>query len=116
MIAIIFEVTPAEGRKEAYLEIAARLREDLEQIEGFISVERFQSLTNPEKMLSISFFENEDAVTTWRNTQAHRRAQAQGRKGVFADYHLRVAQVLRDYEMNERDQAPCDSQEAHGST
>lgn len=113
MIAIIFEVEPADGRKEDYLEIAAGLRPLLEQIDGFISVERFQSLTNPGKILSVSFFRDEAAVQAWRNTVAHRNAQAMGRGGVFANYRLRVAHVLRDYGMNERTEAPQDSRSAH---
>nr|WP_298682406.1 antibiotic biosynthesis monooxygenase [uncultured Dongia sp.] len=114
MIAIIFEVEPAEGHRDAYLDIAAKLKPELEKIDGFISVERFQSITNPGKMLSLSFFRDEDAVKHWRNLEAHRRAQAAGRGGVFAGYRLRVAQVLRDYGLTERTEAPGDSQEAHG--
>jgi len=115
MIAIIFEVTPAEGRREAYLDIAARLRGELERIDGFISVERFQSLSNPDKMLSISFFRDEEAVIRWRNLAAHRAAQSAGRSGIFADYRLRVAQVLRDYGLHERSEAPADSRGAHNT-
>ncbi|MBX3453529.1 antibiotic biosynthesis monooxygenase [Ferrovibrio sp.] len=113
MIAIIFEVTPADGRRDAYLDIAARLRGELEQIDGFISVERFQSITNPGKMLSISFFRDEQAVQQWRNLSVHRAAQQAGRGGIFADYRLRVAQVLRDYGLNDRAQAPDDSRAVH---
>lgn len=114
MIAIIFEVFPAAGRKAEYLDIAAEIRPDLEQVEGFISVERFQSLTDPDKILSISFFEDEEAVRRWRETADHRAAQAAGRGGVFSDYRLRVAHVLRDYGMFDRDEAPADSRAAHG--
>ncbi|MDR9393199.1 antibiotic biosynthesis monooxygenase family protein [Roseovarius sp. SYSU LYC5161] len=114
MIAIIFEVIPAEGRQAHYLDIAAEMRPLAEQIDGFISVERFQSLTDPDKLLSISFWENEDAVQQWRRLAAHRKAQAEGRGGVFADYRLRVAHVMRDYGMFERAEAPQDSLEAHG--
>lgn len=114
MIAIIFEVIPDNGRKDQYLDIAAAMRPLAESIEGFISVERFQSLTNPDKLLSISFWEDEAAVERWRNLEAHRRAQDKGRKGVFADYHLRVAHVIRDYGMFEREEAPQDSRTAHG--
>ncbi len=113
MIAIIFEVTPADGRKGDYLDIAAAMRPLVEQVEGFISVERFQSLTNPDKLLSISFFEDEAAVERWRQLSAHRVAQSKGREGVFADYRLRVAHVLRDYGMEDRDQAPEDSRLVH---
>ena len=114
MIAIIFEVMPAEGQKDAYLDIAATMRPMVEQVEGFISVERFQSLTNPDKLLSISFFEDEDAVHRWRQLAAHRNAQSKGRNGVFSDYRLRVCHVMRDYGMFDRDQAPEDSVKAHG--
>jgi heme-degrading monooxygenase HmoA len=114
MIAVIFELVPAEGRKTAYLDIAAEMRPLVEGIEGFISVERFQSLTDPDKLLSISFWESEAAVAEWRRLAAHRKAQADGRAGIFADYRLRVAHVLRDYGMTERDAAPADSRAAHG--
>ena len=113
MIAVIFEVEPAEGRREAYLDIAARIRPRLEEIDGFISVERFESLTQPGKILSLSFFRDEAAVKAWRNTEEHRAAQAAGRGGVFAGYRLRVATVLRDYGLNERDQVPGDSLTVH---
>jgi heme-degrading monooxygenase HmoA len=114
MIAIIFEVTPADGRKDAYLEIAAKLRAELEKIDGFVSVERFQSLTEPAKMLSLSFFRDEAAVTAWRNHPMHRSAQAAGRSGVFAGYRLRVASILRDYGMaGNREEAPDDSRALH---
>lgn len=114
MIAVIFEVHPADGRKDDYLGIAADLRPLLAQIDGFISVERFQSLTDPSKVLSLSFFESEDAVRQWRTLAAHRSAQNQGRSGVFQDYRLRVAHVIRDYGMDERGQAPQDSRKEHG--
>jgi heme-degrading monooxygenase HmoA len=114
MIAVIFEVTPRDGHADAYFKIAAGLRNELEAIDGFISVERFQSLTRPEKFLSLSFWRDEDAVRRWRALQAHRGAQRAGREQHFADYRLRVAQVLRDYGLNERDQAPADSRALHG--
>ena len=115
MIAVIFEVVPAPGRKQEYLDIAAALRPELEKQDGFISIERFASLTNEGKVLSLSFWRDEDAVKSWRQLEGHRLAQARGRSGVFADYHLRVATVLRDYGMHERDQAPADSRKAHES-
>ena len=114
MIAVIFEVEPADGRRDTYLDIAARLKPELEAIDGFVSVERFESLTTPGKILSLSFFRDEEAVRAWRNTADHRRAQAAGRGGVFADYRLRVAHVLRDYGLTERDDAPADSRVQHG--
>jgi len=113
VIAVIFEVELAEGRKREYLDIAAELRPMLEQSEGFISVERFQSLTDPRKVLSLSFFKDEDAIERWRNLSAHRGAQAKGRDGVFDNYRLRIASVIRDYGMLDRAQAPKDSQAAH---
>ena len=113
MIAVIFEVWPAEGRKDDYLAIAASLRADLERIDGFVSVERFQSLTDPTKLLSLSFWRNEAAVTAWRTQAHHRASQAKGRGGVFADYRLRIASVMRDYGMTERAEAPADSRAAH---
>lgn len=114
MIAIIFEVIPAKGRKPDYLDIAAEMRPMVHEVEGFISVERFQSLTNPDKLLSISFFEDEAAVTRWRQLAAHRGAQKQGRDGIFSDYRLKVCQVLRDYGMTDRAEAPADSKATHG--
>ncbi len=110
MIAIIFEVEPAEGRRDDYLDHAARLRPILEKMDGFISVERFQSITDPGKMLSLSFWRDEAAVAGWRNQPAHRATQAAGRNGIFRDYRLRVAGVIRDYGMDERrEEAPEDS-------
>ena len=114
MIAVIFEVEPAEGRRDAYLDIAARLKPELDAIDGFLSVERFESLTTPGKMLSLSFFRDEAAVAAWRNTEDHRHAQAAGRGGVFSDYRLRVAKVLRDYGMAAREEAPEDSRAFKG--
>ncbi|MGY9045868.1 MAG: antibiotic biosynthesis monooxygenase family protein [Rhodobacterales bacterium] len=114
MIAIIFEVIPAEGRREEYLDIAAAMRPMVEEVEGFLSVERFQSLTTPGKLLSISYFEDEAAVARWRCLHAHRGAQSRGRAGVFSDYTLKVCHVIRDYGMFERAQAPQDSLAEHG--
>lgn len=113
MIAVIFEVLPHPNRKSGYLDIAAKMRPILDDIDGFISVERFQSLTNPDKLLSLSFFEDEAAVARWRTLTAHRGAQSAGRAGIFTDYHLRIAHVLRDYGMFDRDQAPGDSRALH---
>ena len=113
MIAVIFEVWPSQGSKDHYLDIAASLRPHLEKMDGFISVERFQSLTEPGKLLSLSFWRDEDAVKAWRNEMAHRASQKKGRGGVFADYRLRIAAVARDYGMTERAQAPEDSRAVH---
>lgn len=114
MIAVIFEVSPAEGRKSDYMALAAKLRDDLAVMDGFISVERFQSLTDPDKLLSLSFWRDEAAVAGWRNQIRHRATQGAGRGGIFRDYRLRVASVLRDYGMNDRrEEAPADSRVAH---
>ena len=113
MIAVIFEVWPAPGRKQEYLNLAAGLRPLLEKIDGFISIERFESLGEPGKLLSLSVFRDEAAVERWRQLEKHRNAQALGRDGVFRDYRLRVAGVIRDYSMNERAQAPQDSRDRH---
>jgi len=116
MMAVIFEVEPAEGRQAEYLELAAALKSELERIDGFISVERFQSITTPGKMLSLSFWRDEKAIRAWRNHPGHRTTQARGRAGVFKDYRLRIAAVVRDYDMHDRrDEAPADSQAAHSS-
>jgi heme-degrading monooxygenase HmoA len=114
MIAVIFEVEPAPGRRDDYLGIAAALAPRLGEVDGFISVERFESLTRPGKILSLSFWRDEAALAEWRRLEAHRAAQVRGRRGVFADYRLRVASVIRDYGMDARDQAPEDSRAIHG--
>ncbi|PTM98516.1 antibiotic biosynthesis monooxygenase family protein [Mycoplana dimorpha] len=113
MIAVIFEVTPAEGCGDVYLQLAAELKPRLQEIDGFISIERFESLSVPGKILSLSFWRDEEAVGAWRNSAEHRAAQEAGRHGVFADYRLRVASVLRDYGMVERAEAPLDSRKVH---
>lgn len=114
MIAVIFEVHLADGQTPTYLDIASELRPLLADIDGFISIERFQSLTDDSKILSLSFWKNEVAVQKWRTLEAHRLAQAQGRGGVFEHYRLRVAGVIRDYSMSERVNAPVDSKSVHG--
>ena len=113
MITVIFEVWPKEGRAAEYFDIAASLRPELEKLDGFISIERFESVTQPGKFVSISFWRDEAAVQAWRNVEGHRMAQAKGRGEVFADYRIRVASVMRDYGMNARDQVPADSRAAH---
>jgi len=114
MIAVIFEAQPQPGKKDAYLDAAASLRPRLADIEGFLSIERFESLTQPGKILSLSFWRDEGAVRRWRNVEAHRRIQNAGRKSIFANYRLRVAEVMRDYGMDDRAEAPLDSRQAHG--
>jgi heme-degrading monooxygenase HmoA len=106
MYAVIFEVEPDPERRQEYLDIAARLRPELEKIDGFISIERFQSLADEGKILSLSFWRDAAAVAAWRRQRQHRAAQRAGRGGIFRDYRLRVAEVVRDYGMNDRDQAP----------
>jgi heme-degrading monooxygenase HmoA len=113
MIAVIFEVQPNPGQKEAYLDAAASLKPLLAGNDGFISVERFESLTTPGKILSLSYWRDEAAVAKWRQLEAHRGMQAAGRRSIFADYRLRIAQVLRDYGMKEREEAPADSRAVH---
>jgi heme-degrading monooxygenase HmoA len=113
MIAVIFEVWPAQGRKDDYLGIAATLRAELDRIDGFISVERFQSLSDSEKLLSLSFWRDEEAVKNWRNHFKHRESQMKGRSGIFADYRLRVAAVMRDYGLTERAEVPNNSRALH---
>ncbi|WP_017941187.1 MULTISPECIES: antibiotic biosynthesis monooxygenase [unclassified Thioalkalivibrio] len=115
MIAVIFEVEPHAERKQDYLDAAASLREHLKDVDGFISIERFESLSQPGKVLSLSFWRDEAAVREWRNLEEHRQVQAAGRGGIFADYRLRVAEVVRDYGMHERAQAPDDSRRTHGN-
>jgi heme-degrading monooxygenase HmoA len=113
MIAVIFEVWPRPERRGEYLDIAAALRPELEAIEGFISVERFESLSEPGKLLSLSFWRDEAAVAAWRTLRTHRAAQGRGRAGIFADYRLRVAGVIRDYGMTDRAEVPDDSRAVH---
>lgn len=114
MIAVIFEVEPRQDRRQHYLDIAAELRPLLDEIDGFVSIERFESLTTPGRILSLSFWRDEQAVREWRNVEAHRRAQAAGRSEVFSDYRLRVAAVIRDYGMDHRGEVPEDSVAVHG--
>ena len=113
MIAVIFEVEPHPDRRDAYFDLAAALRTELATIDGFLSIERFESLSRPGRILSLSFWRDEEAVRQWRNLEAHRAAQAAGRGGIFADYRLRVAHVVRDYGMIHRADAPADSRTAH---
>ena len=114
MIAVIFEFTPADGRFADYAELAAGLQGELDKADGFISIERFQSIKAPEKFVSLSFWRDEEAVRKWRTLQRHRAAQAQGRAGIFKSYRLRVATVIRDYGLEQRREAPADSLQVHG--
>ena len=114
MIAVIFEFTPAEGRFPDYMAVVDTLREDLARAEGFISLERFESITTKGKFLSLQFWRDEESVRKWRNLQKHREAQKKGRATIFKGYRLRIASVLRDYEMDKREQAPEDSVAVHG--
>lgn len=116
MIGVIFEVLPHEQHKQEYLDIAASLRPELEKIKGFISIERFQSLNNPNKILSLSFYEDETALDEWRNLHVHRNAQGKGRGELFEDYRIRIVSVVRDYGMFERDEAPKDSRDLHDNS
>jgi heme-degrading monooxygenase HmoA len=113
-VAVIFEVVPAVGKRDAYLHIAADLKPLLAHVDGFISIERFESLSTPGKLLSLSIWRDEAAVSAWRNTREHREAQRAGRGGLFADYRLRIAHVVRDYGLQDRAQAPEDSRRSNG--
>jgi heme-degrading monooxygenase HmoA len=114
LIAVIFEVVPHDGQRDGYLQTAALLCEHLQHIDGFVSIERFESLTQPGKLLSLSFWRDEEAVKQWRNLSEHRQAQQAGRQRMFADYRLRIASVVRDYGLQDRAQAPEDSRALHG--
>ena len=114
MIAVIFEFTPGEGRFSDYKALAEGLNDEVRGFDGFISIERFQSISDSGKFVSLSFWRDEEAVRRWRNVMKHRAAQKQGRAGVFKSYRLRVASVLRDYEMDKREQVPQDSRQVHG--
>ena len=114
MIAVIFEVWPQPQHKAGYLDWAAQLKEELVKMEGFISVERFQSLTDPDKLLSLQFWRDDECLAKWRQLEAHRAAQKAGRETMFREYRLKIAEVIRDYGLNDRDQAPADSRARHG--
>ena len=114
MIAVIFEVWPEPEHRAGYLDWAAQLKSELVKMDGFISIERFQSLTEPDKLLSLQFWRDDSCLTAWRNLEAHRAAQAAGRRTMFREYRLRIAEVVRDYGKDERDDAPADSRAAHG--
>ncbi|MFY9317634.1 MAG: antibiotic biosynthesis monooxygenase [Burkholderiales bacterium] len=114
MIAVIFEFTPAQGRFPDYMALVAELKPELDKAEGFLSLERFESITTPGKYVSLQFWKDEESVRKWRTLQKHREAQKQGRAGIFASYRLRIAGVIRDYTMDRRAQAPADSVQAHG--
>ena len=114
MIAVIFEFTAAEGRFPDYKALAEGLGEEVRKFDGFLSIERFQSISDPQRFVSLSFWRDEEAVRNWRNLQKHREAQGKGRGGIFSAYRLRVCNVIRDYGMQERGEAPKDSQRIHG--
>jgi heme-degrading monooxygenase HmoA len=114
MMAVIFEVEPDPARRQDYLDGAAALRAELEAIDGFVSIERFASLAQPEKILSLSFWRDEEAVKRWRTLPSHRAMQTAGRAGIFRGYRLRVAAVVRDYGMHDRAEAPPDARAVHG--
>src|ERR1700681_2518830 len=115
MIAVIFEVWPKPDHKQEYLDLAAELRPILETIDGFISIERFESVTEKAKILSLSFFRDEEAVAAWRNIPQHRKTQAKGRARIFDDYRLRIVGGVRDYGMTDRAQAPKDRRATHAA-
>src|SRR5512138_4015470 len=113
MIAVLFEAIVAPGQRDDYFTIAASLKPELSKIDGFISIERFQSLSDPQKFLSLSFWRDEESITEWRSIELHRAAQVKGRVSIFSDYRLRVVSVIRDYGMHEREEAPKDSKVFH---
>ena len=113
MIAVIFESWPKPGKAQTYLDMGAALASHLNNLDGFISIERFQSVVDPGKLLAISFWRDEAAIENWRKNDIHRTIQAKSRDIVFDDYRLRVATVVRDYGMSAREQAPADSRAAH---
>jgi heme-degrading monooxygenase HmoA len=114
VIVVLFEAWPTPGAHDRYLDLAAALRPELDMVDGFVSIERFESLAEPGKLLSLSFWRDEAAVAAWRNGASHRTTQRAGRAGVFRDYRLRVAEVVRDYGMHDRAAVPADSAAAHG--
>ncbi len=114
MIAVIFEFTPNEGRMPEYFDLVEKLKPELDRADGFISLERFESITRPGRFVSLQFWRDEASVQQWRNLQEHRQAQARGRGGILADYRLRIATVIRDYTLEDRAQAPADSRNLHG--
>ena len=113
MVAVIFEALPKKENREVYLDMAAGLKPELSKIKGFISIERFQGISNPDKILSLSLWKDEDSIRQWRKSELHRQAQTDGRKSIFEDYKLRVATIIREYGMTERHQAPEDSKLFH---
>ncbi|MDP1869521.1 MAG: antibiotic biosynthesis monooxygenase [Bradyrhizobium sp.] len=113
MIAVIFEVWPKPEHRQKYFDLAAELKPALQAIDGFVSVERFESLTEKGKILSLSFWRDEEAVAAWRNVPGHRKTQRKGRTEIFGNYRLRIAGVIRDYGMDDRAQAPKDSRAVH---
>lgn len=114
MLAVIFEVWPHPAHRAGYLDWAAQLKDELVRMDGFISIERFQGLTDPDKVLSFSVWRDEASLAAWRNLESHRAAQAAGRGTMFKDYRIRIVQVVRDYGLQEREQAPADSRSRHG--
>jgi heme-degrading monooxygenase HmoA len=108
MIVVLFEAQLRPGQQQTYLDLAANLRPEVQRVDGFLSIERFTSLNDPQKILSVSCWRDELSLSKWRQFPAHRAAQAEGRENVFLDYHLRITQVIRDYGMNDRAAAPQD--------
>lgn len=115
MLAVIFELKAKEGTQDTYFELTSQLKPMLKEVDGFISIERFESLAEPGKYLSLSFWRDEKAIEQWRNIEAHRLAQQQGREKIFQYYRLRVAQILRDYDSGQSEQRPADSALRHAT-
>ena len=114
MVAVIFEFTPAPGRFKDYMQLVTELRSELDKADGFVSIERFESITAKGKCVSLQFWRDEESVRKWRILPQHREAQKAGRGGIFSSYRLRVCEVLRDYTQDERGQVPGDSVAVHG--
>jgi heme-degrading monooxygenase HmoA len=98
MFAVIFEVNPRPEAWDAYLGHAATLRPELVAIEGFIANERYASQTRPGWLVSLSLWRDEKALIRWRTHALHHEIQGKGRSSVFADYHLRVGEIVTDTE------------------
>src|SRR5690242_18647985 len=113
MIAAILEVYVKEEHRQEYLDIAAQLRPLLDDIDGFISVERFESLYTPGKLISLSFWRDEEAIAAWQQVREHHIAQAKGRSTIFEDYRMKIARVMWDYSKHDRAQAPQNRQVSH---
>jgi heme-degrading monooxygenase HmoA len=101
MFAVMFEAHPQPSRRDTYLEWATLLGTDLRQIPGFVDDDYYQSLSRAGWVLSLSTWEDEKALVSWRTHPKHQLAQAEGRDEVFIDYTLRTGQLTRDTDLPE---------------